>query len=234
MYLRLALSFSDRLLEPAITVENEKHWDDKKVMQTVNKTYWGAKGMWKGWLSMQGLWPWKVLQRMGHAKVSLFTVFNLLRQMRAFHDVGNPEGYTQCEKLHPHPLESYIQCEQLHSLSIRATTETCTPPTNLQWMTYFNHPERCKAMDTYLRDHLPKHDRRVEGGYRGQNITVLYFEHALAVGVMVIMMGIIIISSIISLCWAVMKNDVSGGFGIGAFLIAVATLVAAILRRGLV
>jgi hypothetical protein len=89
-------------------------------------------------------------------------------------------------------------------------------------------------MSTYLRDHLPKHDRRVDGGYRGEDVTVLYFEHAFAVGVLLQIMALGIIATGISLCWAVMKKDVSGGFGIGAFVIAVATLVAAIIRRGIV
>src|SRR5947199_2782106 len=125
--------------------------------------------------------------------------------MRVFTDPTN--GHTCCDKLSPYPLED---------------SSENTGPTDSQWRTFFFHPEKCLPGETWLRNHLPKYDR-VVGGYRGLNILVLYFEHRLAVGVLVTITCVF--ATCIALYWAVMKNDTSGGFGIGAYIIGLIALI---------
>ena len=132
--------------------------------------------------------------------------------MRVFTDPTN--GHTYCEKLCPHPLED---------------SSENTGPINSQWQTFFHDPEKCEPGETWLRDNLPKYDSRVVGGYRGLDIFVLYFEHSLAVGVLVTMACLF--ATCFALCWAVMKSDPSGAFGIGAYIIGLIALIVALCIR---
>ena len=132
--------------------------------------------------------------------------------MRVFTDPTN--GHTCCDKLSPYPLED---------------SSENTGPTDSQWRTFFHHPEKCEPGQTWLRNHLPKYETRVVGGYRGLDILVLYFEHSLAVGVLVTIACACI--TCFALCWAVRNSDISGGFAIGAYIIGLIALIAALYIR---
>ncbi len=69
-YIPLALCFSDRLLEPAIVIQNEHDPDDKIVMGKIQQAYWEARGSWKRWFSYRKIWPWKILHRIGYMQVT--------------------------------------------------------------------------------------------------------------------------------------------------------------------
>lgn len=130
--------------------------------------------------------------------------------MRVFTDPMN-DSITRCDKLRPCPLED---------------SSENTGPTDSQWRTFFHYPEYCESGQTWLRNHLPKYDARVVGGYQGLDIVVLYFEHRLAVGVLVTI--VVLGSTCVAMCWAVMKGDISGGVGIGAYIIGVISLIVVI------
>lgn len=132
-----------------------------------------------------------------------------LGQMRVFND--NVRDYTQCDRLTFRRAEDPFENE--------IVTNAQYIPTNSQWRNHFEYPELCKDKETWLRDSVPMNDLPVTGGYRGRNIRVLYFEHSLAAGVLVIL--IVASASSFSLFWAIGKDDVSGGFGVGAYVLAV-------------
>ena len=55
---------------------------------------------------------------------------------------------------------------------------------------------------------------------------VLFFEHSLAVGVIVaLLIAATVFAVVFALCWAVLKSDVGGAFGVGGFVVTVATLL---------
>ena len=116
-------------------------------------------------------------------------------------------GDTRCDKLKPQQLENTLQANPDF-------------PTDSQWREYLHHPEHCESGATWLRDNLPTNDGKVQGGYRGRNMLVLYIEHSIAAGILTIVVGISATSS--SLVWATLKNDTSGGFAIGAFIVGLA------------
>ena len=121
------------------------------------------------------------------------------------------------------PINGYICCDKLRSHPLEDSSEN-TGPTDSQWRTFFNHPEKCESRQTWLRDNLPKYDARVVGGYQGCDILVLYFEHGLAVGVLVTITCFC--ATGFALSWAIIKNDISGGCGIGAYIIGLMGLIA--------
>lgn len=122
--------------------------------------------------------------------------------MRVFNDGLN--DFTLCDKLQSGPIE------EIDEVGIRR-------PTNSQWRVFFDHPERCPEGETFLRSWLPKNNIRVSGGYRGCNIIVLYFEHSFAVG---FLLTITAAATGFALCWAIKRDDISGGFGVGAYVFA--------------
>lgn len=139
--------------------------------------------------------------------IFIFSLLSLTVQMKAFND--RQCSYTQCDKIRSRPLED--SCEN-------------GGPTNSQWRKYFNHPELCEDRETWLRGHLPMNNDPVVGGYRGCKVLVLYFEHSLAIGVLVTTIGIV--TTIFAILWAIKKNDLSGGFGIGGYFFAFIAFVA--------
>jgi hypothetical protein len=130
--------------------------------------------------------------------------------MRVFTDPTS--GYTRCDMWEHSPLS-------LEGLV----------PSGSQWFIYFNSPEKCEEGQTYLRTHLPKYPNKVIGGYKGLDITVLRFEHSFAIGVVVTMVGVI--SLCVSLFWAIIKGDISGGFSVGGYILTLTTLIAALWVR---
>lgn len=59
---------------------------------------------------------------------------------------------------------------------------------------------------------------RPDGGF----ISVLYFQHALPIGLFIVFLVILI--TMLGITWAIAKNDIGGGFGIASYAIAVPTL----------
>jgi hypothetical protein len=132
--------------------------------------------------------------------------------MRVFTDPTN--DHARWDKLRPCPLEDLLEN---------------TGPTDSQWQTFFQHPEKCESKQTWLRDHLPKYEDPVVGGYRGLDMVVLYFEHSLAVGVLVTMACLCV--TFFALSWTIMKSDASGGFEIGSYIIGLIALFVAVCIR---
>lgn len=69
-FVPLCLCIYGQLFETDIVVENAEHWDDREVMEKIQKAYWEARGPWKKWPSEWRIWPWKVLHKIGYAKVN--------------------------------------------------------------------------------------------------------------------------------------------------------------------
>jgi hypothetical protein len=68
-YVLLALSCNSRLLEVRILIENDQSWDDRKIVKEMLQAYWEARGPWKKYLSMWGIWPWLKLSKIRPKKV---------------------------------------------------------------------------------------------------------------------------------------------------------------------
>ena len=213
-YMQLALCFSDRLIQPAIFIYNKHYPDDRVVMKNIQDAYWETRGWWKRWFSTRKIWPWKVLRRIGYTQVCPYSVQTDIEQMRVFND--QVRDYTQCDR-----LEDTFENEVANSRYV---------PTNSQWRNHFEHPELCKERETWLRDSVPMNDLPVVGGYRGRNVRVLYFEHSLAAGVLLPL--IVVFATCFSLCWAIKMDDISGGFGVGAYVLAFFAFVVTFCLRG--
>jgi hypothetical protein len=127
--------------------------------------------------------------------------------VRAFTDPHN--GDTLYDKLPSDPLEY---------------SGEDTGPTDAQWRTFFYHPEKCDVGETYFRQHLPKDQSKVVGGYRGRDVNVLYFDHSLPVGFLVTIIAAF--AALLALFWSIAKHNISGGFSMGAFIIALISLMA--------
>jgi hypothetical protein len=121
-------------------------------------------------------------------------------------------GLVLCEKLKPYPLEDSLENTGL---------------TDLQWRIPFDHSEECP--ETFSREFLPLKDSLVETDYPGCDTMVFYFEHGLAVGVLAVMVGLFV--TFFSLCWAVIRHDISGGFGAGAYIVSLIALVVTLYLR---
>lgn len=68
-YVPFALSFSDRLYQTSIIVQNGQYWEDRAVMRMIQQAYWETRGIWKRWPSTMRIWPWRTLREIGYAKV---------------------------------------------------------------------------------------------------------------------------------------------------------------------
>jgi hypothetical protein len=128
--------------------------------------------------------------------------------MRVYTEKG--KEYTQCDKLKPRPLE-----DQHENIG----------PTDSQWRTYFNYPEKCEQRATWLRLHLPKNESRIAGGYQGTDHLVLYFEHGIAIGVLATLVGGVAFGC--ALYWTFGQHNLSGGFGVASWIVGFVGFVAA-------
>jgi hypothetical protein len=64
-FLPMCLCFHDKL----IVLKIEPYWSDSEVTQKILRKYWEVRGSWKRWPSTWKIWPWKVLRKIGCAKV---------------------------------------------------------------------------------------------------------------------------------------------------------------------
>lgn len=91
---------------------------------------------------------------------------------------------------------------------------------------YFHCPDLCEAQSTYLRDDLPKLDVEIKGTYQGEDIEVLYLEHDLAAGVLVILvcLGALFATLISSL----KMRDISVGLALGVAILTAAGFISSV------
>ena len=65
-YVLVALDYSGKLLQ----IEISSDWYDEECMRAIESAYWEERGgVWKKRLSMMGVWPWRVLYKIGPAEV---------------------------------------------------------------------------------------------------------------------------------------------------------------------
>ena len=73
---------------------------------------------------------------------------------------------------------------------------------------------------------MPKLDVQLKGTYRGEDIEVLYLEHDLAAGVLVLL--ICIVAILVTLILSLKLRDISLGLALGAAILTAATFISSV------
>jgi len=79
---------------------------------------------------------------------------------------------------------------------------------------------------TYVRDDLPKLAVPTRGSYKGDDIDVLYLEHGLAVGVLVVLVGLV--SLLVTIFSSIWMKDGSFGVALGTAILTLAAFVSSV------
>jgi hypothetical protein len=87
------------------------------------------------------------------------------------------------------------------------------------YKTFFIDPTECPDGSTYYREKMPRCTERITEAIQEDTIQGLYIQHDLLGGriaVAILMIGLFVFADY----WSIKKLDISGGFGIGAYILA--------------
>jgi hypothetical protein len=89
---------------------------------------------------------------------------------------------------------------------------------------FFHDPDQCEDRSTHFREKLPKYDKQITEAIRGDVLEGVYIEHT-ALGGRIIIALMIIISFAFAVIWSAKKTDVSGGFGVGLYILTAIPII---------
>ena len=93
------------------------------------------------------------------------------------------------------------------------------------YTTYFHDPDQCHLESTYCRDFLPKHEDKITDAIRERQLEGLFIQHTVLGGRILIAL-MIIITFVFADIWSAKNSDLSGGFGVGAYVLAAIPVIA--------